>query len=237
MGTKERCNDLSFDSVPRACEKTLEDLQLDYLDLYLIHWPLKPEGKVWRRLDLAEIWPAFEGLVRSSKVRSIGLSNFGVKLIREVLGLCKIRPAVNQVELHPALRQDQLVSFCASEGIVCQAYSPLGSPDSAAMLGRSQELVPLLHHPTIVQVASKVGRSPAQVLLRWGVERGTCVLPKSTNAERIAANLDVFNWALPEADKAELDTVEPQVHYVSPGIFISQQGDFKTKEDFWDYLA
>ncbi|KAJ3414615.1 NAD(P)H-dependent D-xylose reductase (XR) [Chytridiales sp. JEL 0842] len=178
--------------VPVACAQTLSDLELDYLDLYLIHWPLPAvknggkdaSGKLALRTDftLEDTWRAMEKLVDEGKVKSIGVSNFTIKKLKEVLSFARIKPAVNQVELHPYLPQHDLLSFCKANDIMVTAYSPLGS---------GQEPSPL-KDKLIVELAKKYNKTPAQVLISWGLQRGTQVIPKSSKEERVKENAEHF---------------------------------------------
>jgi diketogulonate reductase-like aldo/keto reductase len=181
------------ENVTKAITETLTDLKLDYLDLYLIHWPITqdPITKV-NRIDSASIketWQEMEKLVDQGKVKSIGVSNFTVSRLKEVLSYCRIKPAVNQVELHPYLPQNELLQFCKENGIHLTGYSPLGSkpgPDS------------VLNDPVVEEIAKKHQKTNAQVLISWAIQRGTSVIPKSVTPERIVSNFQDF--LLPDDD-------------------------------------
>jgi len=189
-----------------AVERSLRDLRLDHLDLYLVHFPIALEhvpfetryppgwffdpeaprpGMRPARVPLAETWAAMEGLVEAGLVRRIGVCNYGVGLLRETLATARIPPAVLQVEMHPLLAQEKLLRFCRETGIAVTAFSPLGAP-SYVPLGMATEADSLLVHPVVTGIAAGVGRTPAQVLLRWGVQRGTAVIPKTARPERLA---------------------------------------------------
>ncbi|KAI9290960.1 aldehyde reductase-like protein [Neoconidiobolus thromboides FSU 785] len=179
------------DRVEQCVNETLKNLQVGYLDLYLIHWPTaQPEGQhnfprnadgtllIEHGYTLNDTWRALEKLVENGKVKHIGISNFGVKSIKQILSEAKIRPAALQVELHPYLPQPELLEFCKNENIHVTAYSPLGS-----------EAVPKVREQTeVVEIAQRLGKTPAQVLLAWGQQRGTSVIPKSTNEDRVKQN-------------------------------------------------
>ena len=143
-----------------------------------------------------------------------------------------LRAAVNQVELHPKNRQDELLSACASLGTHLTAYSPLGSPDSASMIKHDGATVMAL--PVVTTIAAAVGKTPAQVLVRWAVQRGTSVVPKSVSAERIAANFDVFGWELSDAQFAELSSVEPQERMLHGRFWLKPEGPYVSPADLWD---
>jgi len=165
-----------------ACEASLGRLGLDYVDLYLIHFPVPR-----RRAS----WAALGELQRAGKCRSIGVSNYTVDHLEEQ----ELRPAVNQVELHPFLQQPDLRARCAERGVVVQAYSPLVHGER-------------MDHPALVRVARALGRTPAQVLLRWGLQHGLVVLPKSVRRERIAENAQLFDFTIPPAEMAALDALD-----------------------------
>jgi diketogulonate reductase-like aldo/keto reductase len=179
--------DQGYDSTLRAFDAGLKRLGLDHVDLYLIHWPVA--GK---RLDS---WRALERLHEDGRARSIGVSNFLVPHLEELLDKTSRLPAVNQIELTPFLQRRDTRALCAKHGIVVEAYSPLTH-------GRR------LDHPVVKDVARRAGRSAAQVLLRWGLQHGLVVLPKSTKPARIAENGALFDFALDDGAMAELDALE-----------------------------
>ncbi len=180
-------NDQGYDKARLAFDASLKRLKLDYLDLYLLHWPVA-------RLRL-ESWRALEQLLADGRVRSIGVSNFLVPHLRELQGHAKVLPAVNQIELSPFLQRRETVALCRQLGITLAAYSPL---TRGLRLG----------HPTVVEVSQRCGRSPAQVLLRWGLQHGFIVLPKSVTPARIQENAQLFDFSLDPAAMSQLDALE-----------------------------
>jgi alcohol dehydrogenase (NADP+) len=229
--------------VEPALRKTLDDLRLDYLDLYLIHWPvvLKPQcivpedGADMLSLDevpLTETWQAMEQLIDKGLCRYIGVSNFSVAKLTGLLREARIRPAMNQVELHPYLQQPALVSFCAAEEIGLTAYSPLGSPDRPETMKGEDEPV-LLEDSVAVNVAERHGCSPAQVLIAWAIARDTAVIPKSVNRERLQQNLDAVEIELSDADMAEIDALDRHRRYID-GSFWEREGGPYTVANLWD---
>ncbi|MGY1601422.1 aldo/keto reductase [Geodermatophilus sp. SYSU D00815] len=174
------------DEALRAFDDTLEALGFDYLDLFLVHWPLPGID-----VDYIETWKAMEEIYAGGKCRAIGVSNFKEHHLRRLFGDSQVRPAVNQIEVHPYLAQDDLRAFNADHEIVTEAWSPIAQ-------GK------VLDDPAIVAIAEKLGRTPAQVVLRWHVQRGDVVFPKSVNRERMAENFALFDFELSDGDMAAL---------------------------------
>lgn len=171
--------DMGYEETIAAYEASLAKLGLEYLDLYLIHWPVQGKYK--------ETWRALETLYKEGRVKAIGVSNFQIHHLEDVMKDAEIKPMVNQVELHPYLSQQALLSFCKEQGIQLEAWSPL-------MQGQ------LLDQPVLKQIAAKYGKSVAQVIIRWDLQRGIITIPKSTKEHRIIENVDVFDFQLTEED-------------------------------------
>ncbi|XP_069679121.1 aldo-keto reductase family 1 member B1-like [Periplaneta americana] len=196
-----------------ACKKTLSDLGLDYLDLYLIHaplafkegddfWPKDANGKmILIDVDYVETWKAMEQCVKLGLAKSIGISNFNSQQIKRVLEVATITPVVNQVECHPYLNQSKLIAFCKERNIVITAYSPLGSPNSVA----KDDAPAPLKDPKLQEIAKKYKKSVAQVILRYLIQHGTVPIPKSSNKKRLQENFDIFDFELSSADVAAID--------------------------------
>lgn len=180
--TKLWNTDHGYDQALRAFDTSLENLGLDYVDLYLIHWPLPTRDRY------VETWRALERIHADGRARSVGVSNFNPAHLERLFGEASVPPSVNQIELHPGLPQTPLRELHAKLGITTQAWSPLGQ-------GRG-----LLDEKVITGIAAAHGRSAAQVVLRWTVQLGIAALPKSVRPERMAANLDVFDFELTSAD-------------------------------------
>jgi len=185
--TKLRNNDQGYEGALRAFEASRRDLGLDYVDLYLIHWPVP-------RLR-HDSWKALLKLKEDGLARSIGVSNYTIPHLQELLPATPIPPAVNQVEFHPFLYQRELLEFNRAHRIEIEAYSPLTR-------GRR------LKHPVILEIAAKYQRSPAQVLIRWSLQHGLVVIPKSARPERIRENAAVFDFELKSADMARFDALD-----------------------------
>ncbi|WP_409274098.1 aldo/keto reductase [Neobacillus sp. SCS-31] len=185
--TKVWNNDQGYESTLKAFETSLAKLGLEYIDLYLIHWPVK--GKY------IETWRALERIYEEGKVRSIGVSNFNIHHLEDVMGQSSLKPAVNQVELHPALAQKELREFCGKNDILVQAWSPLAR-------GR------ILADPVLTALAEKNKKTPAQVILRWHLQNGIAVIPKSVTPARLKENADIFDFELSTEDMELINSLD-----------------------------
>jgi alcohol dehydrogenase (NADP+) len=225
-----------------ALETSLRKLQLDYLDLYLIHWPIAlRHGIEFPRapedfLPLSEVplestWGAMSEVSEQGLAREVGVSNFSPRMIEQVRNATGQTPAVNQIELHPYLQQDARVAACKELGVAVTAYSPLGSPDSAAMLGRDDDVL-LTQHPAIVEIAQARGGTPGQVLIAWALARGTSVIPKSVNPGRIAENWAARDLTLTAADMTAIASLDRHQRMVEGGFWFI--GETYSAQTLWD---
>ena len=179
----------------KAFEKTLSDLDLEYLDLYLIHWPANSRQFAnWDEINL-ETWAAMTELYKAGRIRAIGVSNFQPKHLQSLLKT-EIPPMVNQIRFHPGMMQKEVVSFCQQNGITVEAWSPLDQGQ-------------VLKDPVLREIGQRYGKSTAQVCIRWILQHGICPLPKSVTLERIVANADVFDF---ELSQAEMETIDRMDH-------------------------
>jgi diketogulonate reductase-like aldo/keto reductase len=191
--TKVWNSDQGYRSTLAACERSLQRLGLAYVDLYLIHWPVEGQNN--------NTWKAMIQLLREGKTRTIGVSNYEIFHLQKIFQNFDVIPSVNQVEFHPFLYQEKLLEFCKNSNIQLEAYSPLT---------RGQRL----NHPTLVDLAKKYDKSPAQILIRWSLQHGLVVIPKSIRKDRIRENIQVFDFQLEETDMKLLNSLNEDLRTV-----------------------
>ena len=229
--------------VQPALQTTLSNLQLDYLDLYLIHWPvafkkgegfpLTPEKLIsLEDLPLIQTWQAMETLVNEGLCRHIGVSNFSIKKLKSLLEQATVKPEMNQIELHPYLQQKDMLAFCQANNVYLTGYSPLGSPDRPDGLKAADEPI-LLEEPTIGAIAEKKGVTSAQILLSWAIHRGTATIPKSVTPARIKQNLAAAEVSLSDEEMSAIAPLDRHRRYVS-GAFWAVDGGPYTLQNLRD---
>ncbi len=195
--TKLWNDDQGFDTTRRAFDESLKRLGLDGVDLYLIHWP------TWKRDAYADTWRAFIKLKEEGRAKSIGVSNFNIPHLQRLFDETGVVPAVNQIELHPRFQQKELRAFHAEHGIVTESWSPLGQGT-------------LLKDESLAAIARKHGKTPAQVIIRWHLDNGLVVIPKSATPSRIRENVDVFDFRLDADDMRAIDTLDDKSGRIGP---------------------
>ncbi|XVE75127.1 hypothetical protein DITRI_Ditri12bG0071400 [Diplodiscus trichospermus] len=215
-----------------SCRK----LNLEYIDLFLIHWPVSSKPGLYEfpikeenflPMDFNSVWAAMEDCERLGLTKSIGVSNFSCKKLNDILTIAKIPPVVNQVEMNPLWRQNKLREFCQANGILLTAYSPLGA--NGTFWGSNR----VLENEVLKEIAEAKGKTVAQVSLGWAYQQGVGVIVKSFNGERMKQNLEIFDWSLSDDELKKIDEIRqsrgvPGVHYTS------KYGPFKTVEEIWD---
>ncbi|XP_074583415.1 deoxymugineic acid synthase 1-B-like isoform X2 [Curcuma longa] len=225
-----------------ALQKSLRSLQLEYLDLYLIHYPIcaKPGGlpsaienftsmskDELMPIDVSSVWAAMEECQTMGLTKSIGVSNFSIKKIEKLLSTATIPPVANQVEVNPLCQQKKLREFCMAKGIQLCAYSPLGARGTA--WGQNW----VMECEILQQIAKAKGKTLPQICLRWVYEQGDCVIVKSYSEKRLMENLDILDWELNEEERETISRI-PQRRGNQALFFISENGPYKSLEEFWD---
>lgn len=185
--TKVWNTDQGYEKTLKAFDESLEALDMDYVDLYLIHWPMPG--------TYVETWKALEKIYKEGRARAIGVSNFNPHHLQDIFNECEIKPMLNQVEYHPHLAQPELKKFCDAHGILLEAWSPLKR-------GR------MFDEPLIVRLSEKYGRTPAQIILRWDVQTGVSTIPKSVSRDRVRENGDIFDFTLTEEEVREITALD-----------------------------
>jgi alcohol dehydrogenase (NADP+) len=236
-------NSHDTEAVVPALQNTLKDLQLDYLDLYLVHWPIALKSHViypnggedfipLDQLPVAQTWIGMEACKNLGLARHIGVSNFSIKKLTQLLADATLPPEMNQVELHPFLAQNELVNFCQYNKIHVTAYSPLGSSDRIpAMKGPNEPS--LLNHPVIVSIAEQHQVGSAQVLIQWAIARGTAVIPKSVHPERLKQNFQAAQLELTKAEMEQINALDTHFRFLN-GEFWARDGSGYTVANLWD---
>ncbi|KAF8703259.1 hypothetical protein HU200_032050 [Digitaria exilis] len=221
--TKLWCSQSHPDMVLPSLRESLQNLQMEYVDLYLVHWPVaakpgEPQFPIKREdimpLDLSGVWRAMEECHRLGLARMIGVSNFTTKNLQELLAIAEIPPAVNQVEMNPSWQQKKLIKFCKDNGIHVTAYSPLG--------GQSKSNA-VLHSEVLEDISKATGKSVAQISLRWIYEQGASMVVKSLKRERLKENMEIFDWELSDEDRLKISQI-PQHKRVRLTGIVSPEG-------------
>ncbi|KAK9903868.1 hypothetical protein M0R45_000840 [Rubus argutus] len=229
-------NDAHPHLVIPALKKSLQNLQLEYLDLYLIHWPISaPPGKLMHSIaekdlmpmDFKGVWADMEEAQRLGLTKSIGVSNFSSKKIEDLLSFATIPPSVDQVEMSPFWQQKKLRDFCKANGMVVTAFSPLGA------IGTRCGTNSILESKVLKEIAEARGKTVAQVCIRWVYQVGATLAVKSYNKERLKQNAQVFDWELSQEDLDKISQI-PQHKLVLREEYVSANGPYKSLEDLWD---
>jgi alcohol dehydrogenase (NADP+) len=229
--------------VRRALERTLKNLQLNYLDLYLIHWPVSFRADITfpkradqfislKELPIIETWMAMEKLLRKGLCRHIGVCNFSIPKLNELVNQATIQPYTNQIELHPYLQQPEMVTYCRDNSIKLTAYSPLGSGKTPVTL-ISKTTPSILTHPKIIHLATKHTATPAQILIAWGLGRKTVVIPKSTHPHHLKENYQAQQITLDTKDMDDLQQLDIKYRFLDGAHFTPPDSPY-TMTTLWD---
>ncbi|KAK9063829.1 hypothetical protein SSX86_017701 [Deinandra increscens subsp. villosa] len=234
--TKLWCNSADRHLVVPALQKSLGNLGLEYVDLYLIHWPLKLKGDDQHKspvpnecifaIDIKAVWEGMEECQNLGLTKSIGVSNFSAKKIEQVLTFAKIPPAVNQIEMNPVWQQKRIVNICKANDILVTAYSPLGAVGNT-IWGHSR----VMECDVLQDIAKSKGKTVAQISLRWLYEQGVIIAVKSFNTERMKQNLDIFDWSLTEEELDKIDKVPQRRHLYLIGTITIEHNDILAEID------
>lgn len=238
--------------VQAACKKSLADLGIEYFDLYLVHFPIAlkyvdfndrypPEwifnpGDEYPAMEpdavpLSETWTAMEGLVENQLARKIGVCNYSAVLLHDLMSYARIKPAMLQIESHPYLTQEALIRTAQSYNIAVTAFSPLGAL-SYMSIDMTTAGDSVLSEPVVIKAAERAGATPAQVVLRWGVQRGTAVIPKTSKAERLMENLSLSNFSLTDNEMTSISALNQNRRFNDPGVFC--EGEFGKFHSIYD---
>lgn len=231
------------DDVIIALKQTLSDLQLEYLDLYLIHWPIAQKKEIpfvssaAHFISLEELpnettWEGMERGVELGLTKHIGVSNFGPKALQQLMDNSKIKPEMNQIEAHLYYQQSEMMAFCKKHDIHVTAYAPLGSGDRAAKFKAEDEPV-LLQDPVILEIAKAKNASPGQILISWALHRGTSVIPKSVNPKRILENFEAQSVELSESDMEKIAALDKNYRFLTGEHWV-YEGSPYTLESIWE---
>jgi diketogulonate reductase-like aldo/keto reductase len=214
----------SKDMVKKGLNESLNKLQLEYLDLFLIHWPMGykentaealPEDSNKDLIDsgvcYVETWKAMEELMKEGRVKNIGVSNFSIKQLQDIMESCEIKPVTNQIEVHPYLQEDKLVEFCQNNNILVTAYGIIGGGEKST----DPSVPALLENETLIRIGKKYNKTPAQVCLRWGIQKGFAVLAKSITPCRIVENYQIFDFELSDEDMTEIKKINKNMRLIA----------------------
>ncbi|RIA93022.1 xylose reductase 2 [Glomus cerebriforme] len=224
--------------VREACERSLRDLQLDHLDLYLIHFPIslkyvdpdvrqpaewfddvEKKETIPENITIQETWQAMEELVDAGLVKNIGVSNFCGALILELLKFARIKPSVLQIEHSPYLTQERLINYVKSQGIAVTGYSNFGNLSYKGVFPHADSAPILFDQPVIKELANKYGKSPAQIVLKWSIQRQIAIIPKSLKPERLAQNRDLSGFELTQEELHKISSLNTNLRFNDPGLY------------------